>query len=348
MTERRPVRDAVAGALICAGILAVPLLWRPVLHAFHPAEGDQPSYLPALERSRPRYPFQADVVPDLQRYPPGIVTIGDSMAGRIDGDLLHELSHEDVSPLILNSTGSAYWYLVFKNYVVASGTHPKWVFVFFRDTNLTDVLFRLDGPYRATLDAVAHDREDELNHIVAARTQPRWHTVHQLADRAYEGRRGRDWLVPLFTDLPARVVAPGGPVKLLEAVNRAFTLDKLRPMAQADIAAADARDADFGANVDASVLPLMLSLAREHGLRLCFVRVLRRPVNGAPPSDPPVLQHYVRDLREYIERRGAVLLDDREEPELALLPYADGDHIAREARRPYTERFWARVSSLKP
>ena len=53
------------------------------------------------------------------------------------------------------------------NWVIASGIHPRVVFVFFRDTNLTDVLFRLDEQFRWSLDRVAHDREDELNSVVA-------------------------------------------------------------------------------------------------------------------------------------------------------------------------------------
>ena len=49
--------------------------------------------------------------------------------------------------------------------------HPAaLVFIFFRDTNLTDVMFRLDEQYRWSLDIAAHDREDELNAVVARRS----------------------------------------------------------------------------------------------------------------------------------------------------------------------------------
>jgi hypothetical protein len=30
------------------------------------------------------------------------------------------------------------------------------------------------------------------------------------------------------------------------------------------------------------------------------------------------------------------------------LPYGDGDHIAREARTPYTQRFWTKIQRLTP
>jgi hypothetical protein len=56
----------------------------------------------------------------------------------------------------------------------------------------------------------------------------------------------------------------------------------------------------------------------------------------------------VADLRAYVQARGGVLLDDRDDPALARLPYADGDHVTRDARLPYTDRFWARVAALTP
>ena len=53
------------------------------------------------------------------------------MAGRLDVARLTSLTQQNVAPILQNATGSAYWYLVFKNYVVASGIQPKWVIVFF-------------------------------------------------------------------------------------------------------------------------------------------------------------------------------------------------------------------------
>ena len=55
----------------------------------------------------------------------------------------------------------------------------------------------------------------------------------------------------------------------------------------------------------------MLRDARSAGLRLCFVRVQRRPEDGRPPY--PVarrLQGYVAKLSAYIQQRGGVFVDD--------------------------------------
>ncbi len=348
ITASRAGRIVVVAAALLALVLVVPFGWRVALAAWGPgAEDRQPSYLPTLERSRAREPFEAVVVDDLARLDPGIVVIGDSMAGRIDPDRLAALSHRAVGPILHNATGSAYWYLALKNFVVASGVRPDWVLVFFRDTNLTDVTFRLDGPYRSALDQAAHDREDELDAVVSRRRRGNWHAVHDAANRIYDVARAREWVEPALSRWPARLVAGDDAGRLLERVNDAFALERLRPMAQADLAAADLQQADVDRFVEASVLPLMLDLARAHDLRLVFVRVLRRPEHGQPPAEAPQMRQYVTQLRAYIEARGGFLLDDRDVPALAQLPYADGDHVARDARGPYTDLLWERLQDLE-
>jgi hypothetical protein len=212
---------------------------------------------------------------------------------------------------------------------------------------MTDVTFRLDGPYRPTLDSVARDLEPELDAVVARRTTGAWGDVHRIADRLYRVKAARAWLEPAVNVWPARVVAaPGREGVLLDRVNAAFTLEKLRSMAQADVETADTRDADFGRFVESSALPLMLSAARESDLRICLVRVMRRPANGAPPPQSAELQRYVADMRAYVEAHGGVFVDDHDSPELAQLPYADGDHVSRDARIPYTDHFWSVLQRL--
>ena len=342
-TSRYSTVPLIALAVV---VLVTPLAWRGVLWAWGPpASSEPPSYLPVLEATRERKPFIEEPIGALAGVDPGIVIVSDSMGGRIEPQRLGELANMSVVPILQNATGSAYWYFAFKNYVVASGIRPKWVLFFFRDTLLTDPTFRLTGPYRQKLDEVAREREDELNTILTARANGPWYSLHRLAATIYGTDRARDWLEPSLSAGTARAVGGKASATLLETINDAFTLDKLRSMPQADLAAEE-RDADFNANVTTSVLPAMLALAKQHGLRLGFVRVLRRPVNGEPPPESAALQRYVVDLRAYLEAHGATLIDDRDEPELAQLPYADGDHIAREALVPYTDRFWARLSKL--
>ncbi|ODS52305.1 MAG: hypothetical protein ABS36_17045 [Acidobacteria bacterium SCN 69-37] len=334
--------------VIAAIVLAVPLVWRWSWD-WRAGSGAaiEPSYLPALELERPRGPFADHPIGFLHDVQPKFVTIGDSMAGRIDPDVLAAVGGGPVAPILQNATGSAYWYLVFHNYVLVSGVQPRWVIVFFRDTNMTDVMFRLDGPYRWKLDEVAQDTEPVLNAIVDRRVGGGRRSVHRRIDSVYRVERTREWLDPILSRWPARLVAgEAGTARLLERTNAAFDLPRLRPMQQADMAAADDASADFDRFVEASVLPQLLDEARDAGIRLCLVRVLRRTQAGEPAVETPALARYTADLRRYVEARGAVYFDDRDDPELAALPYADGDHVAREARAPYTRRFWQKLQAF--
>ena len=178
-SESSPVARAAAGspesmfpsrAHAAAGLSALILITLvvpaviPLANARHAARPLPPTYLPALEGPRERTPFEQSRIPDLRTLQPGYVVIGDSMAGtRLDERRLDELTGVQVAPLLQAGSGSAFWYLALKNWVIASGIRPRMVLIFFRDTNLTDVMFRLDQQFRWALDLAALDREDELN-----------------------------------------------------------------------------------------------------------------------------------------------------------------------------------------
>ena len=349
-SRRRPAGFATAAiGVVVGGLLATPFAWRAAYATWGPEPAAvAPSYLPSLDGPRPRAPFDPGVIEGLERMQPGFVIIGDSMAGRIDEAHLQRISGRGVAPIRYAASGPALWYLVVKNWVVPSRIDPAWVVVFFRDTNLTDTLFRIDGPAPDRTDPMALDEEPELDALVAARLGGPWHGVHTTADRLYGIDRTRRWLEPALSAWAARVVV--GTRRrgdLIRQVNDTFALERLRPMDEADMQAAADRDADFAASVASSVLPAMLRLARERGLRLCFVRVLRRPVAGRPPVSSPALDRYMADLGGYIESNGGWLIDDRDDPRMAALAYNDGDHVDRSDRQRYTELFFEAISRLR-
>jgi len=339
-------RAGIQIAVIVAAIAAVPLLWRPVFRAFAPeAAAATPSYIPALEPARAREPFDPTPIDELRAANPGVVIIGDSMAGRIHKRRLEELTGAPVAPILRNATGSAHWFLIFKNYVVASGIRPNAVVVFFRETNLTDPMFRLGDPYRVNADYLARDFEPELNAAVASRTQGAWFRVHSAVDRLYGVEQTRRWLEPRLAVYPARMAAGENSAVLLDELNTAFALDRLRPSVAADMGAAAEDTLDFHRDVGRSVLPAWVTIAREHGLKLIFVRVLRRPENGRAPAESRAMQQYMRDLGAYLGANGAILRDDRHYPGMAALSYDDGDHISRSAMVPYTELFFEQMAA---
>lgn len=310
----------------------------------------EPSYLPALESARERVAFRPTPIQDLQRLQPAYVFIGDSMLGtRIDPAYLQGLTGEDVALLARAGTGSAYWYLAFKNYLVASGVKPKVVFFFFRDLNMTDPLFRLTGPFRWSIDEVAHETEPALNDVIATRTRGRWFRTHQGVNALYNVDRANAWVERQLYDWPARFWTDTEEQRRawLDALNfDVMGIDALRPMADADIAAAEDAEADFAGNVPRSVLPLIIDLAKRHDLTVGFVRVQRRPVNNRPPEQSPRLQQYVRDFQAYVEAQGMLFHDDTGDPQQTLAMYEDGDHVGREHRQRYTRIFWVHMNRL--
>jgi hypothetical protein len=342
------VRGAAPIGFLVALLLLVPFIIRAA-NRWHREIQETPSYLPALEGPRVRDTFNATPIGDLARMNPGYVIIGDSMAGtRIDPRRLTELAGRSIAPLLHPGAGPAWWYLVLKNWVIASRVQPRCVFIFFRDTNLTNVMFRLDEQYRWMIDFVAQDREDELNAVIASRTEGRWFRLAGAVEDLYGARPARRWMEPALTRSVGRTLIPSRRqhTAFMASMNARFSLDHLRPMEAADIQSAEERDADFGRYVGRSVLPLMLRDAKAAGLTLCFVRVQRRPEGGRPPYQSRALRRYVADLRAYIESHGAILHDDTGDSALTLDMYADGDHLAGTARRLYTEIFFERLKPL--
>jgi hypothetical protein len=328
---------------------ALPLLWHPAMARLS-TRAVEPSYLPALEASRERIAFRPGPIADLQRLRPSYVFIGDSMLGtRIDPGYLAGLVGEDVALLARAGTGPAYWYLSFKNYLIASGVRPKVTFFFFRDLNMTDPLFRLTGPFRWSLDEVAREQEPALNDVIAARMRGPWFRVHSGVNRLYNVDRANAWVERQLYDWPTRLWTDDEKARRawLDSLNfEIMGLDRLRPMAAADLQAAEDAQADFGGNMPPSVLPLIIELAKKHNLKVCFVRVQRRPVGNQPPPQSPRMQAYMRDFRAYVEGQGMAFHDDTGDPMQTLAMYEDGDHIGREHRQRYTRQFRVNLNRL--
>jgi hypothetical protein len=334
--------------LVIAAAFLAPLL----LPAINRAVADELpglGYLPALKLRRPHVAFNPQPIADLQYGKPTWVFIGDSMLGtRIEPLHLGEMSstHDElVSMLYHAATGPAWWYLAFKNHLIASGLKPRAVFVFFRDTNLTDTLFRLESLYGAALDGVAHEEEHDLNALVAARTHGLWSRLHAAALRAYEYDVAASWLEPGVRRWFVNYRYPDASARLRfdRSLNERFDLANLRGDVAADLSGAN-EAADFERDLPTSVLPGMVALAKEHGVPLCFVRVQRRPNGATPPDQSPNLRRYVGDLKAYLAANGMAFHDDWGDPELPESIYADGDHVRD--RRHYTEVFRRRLDPL--
>lgn len=337
------MRTGLPGIALVA--LLVPLGLRPVASAV--TAGMPRSYLPALETFRARVPYDPTFREDIRKIRPQVLFIGDSMLGsRIDPTHMTRTIRRQSWWVMQPGTGPAWWYLALKNHVLAAGVKPRVVFVFFRDDNLTDVMFRLDPAFRWSLDTVAGPEEPELNAVVARRRAGGWAPVHEAVDAIYDvapvRARAAEWL----GDWPVRRVAGERRAAAFEkAMNGLFAFDRLRPEAAADMAAGGTRG-DFDEVVSRSILPEMLRLARDNGIRLVAVRVKRRPGPDGVTPQTPALVRYVRDLGAYLAANGSALVDDTPDPVQTLAWFKDGDHMLGVKRREYTEHFARRAAPL--
>ncbi len=326
--------------LIVIAVLALllPLGLRPV--AARVSAGAPLSYLPALETFRQRVPYDPTFREDIRKIRPEFVFIGDSMLGcRIEPTHMRRTINRQTWWVMQPGTGSAWWYLAFKNHVLGADVVPKAAIFFFRDYNLTDVMFRLDAAFRWSLDTVAGPEEPELNAALARRRQGGWSAVHAAVNRVYHPAplvaRADDRLGQWPSEL---LVGPRRAAAFTKDMNDLFAFERLRPMPQADMAAEQAQ-ADFSETLPTSILPELIRLARSRGVRLAFVRVQRRPRPDGPPRESPVLRQYIADLRAYLDAEGAVFIDDTGNPAFTLDWYKDGDHLLGSRRREYTEMF---------
>jgi hypothetical protein len=344
--DRRP-SAALLIAVVLIGIAVAPLLLRP-LNAVVAGELPPLGYLPSLQFRRTLQRFDEDAIGRLRYGNPAWVFIGDSMLGRIDPLHLGRISstHDEIVSFLFHpATGPAWWYLAFKNHLVASGIKPRATFIFFRDTNLTDTLFRLEPGYGTSLDLVARRPvERELDAIVARRRRGAWHRLHDAVGRLYQADFAASWMEPLVRRwwVHWRRRSPGARDAFEHQLNDKFYIDNLRYDVAADMAAAE--DPDFHRDLPTSVLPLIVDLAKRHALTVCFVRVQRRPIGGRPPEQSEQLLRYVADLREWLDRNGMLFHDDTGDPEMTLDLYTDGDHVGD--KRRYTDIFRQRLDPL--
>jgi hypothetical protein len=331
---------------VVAGILVVPLGLRAIAAAVRSPKA-VPSYIPAIESPRERPGMDDSVIAKLRGAQPDFIIIGNSMArSRISTvDLSRLVGGNGVIGLFEAARESAYWYLAFKNWIVEPGIRPRAVIIFFRDQNLTDPMFRL---WPGTLDRVAHDSEPRLNAILAARVHGTYHRWHTATQAVYQWDVVRAWLEPMLVKAPLALAADGPDrTALADRMNdEVFALKAMRQMAAADMAAADDAALDFHRFLPMSVLPEIIRLSKESGIRVGFVRVQRRPDADGPPPQSRALQRYVADLAAYLAANGADFHDDWGDPDLPLEIYADGDHVKDEYRDYYTRVLFRKAPGL--
>jgi hypothetical protein len=307
--------------------------------------------VPALvmRPSQSQVSFDPTPLVQLREAQPEYVFLGDSMLdSRIDGPYLEELlGGRRVTVLAPGGSATARWYLAFKNYVIPSGVRPRVVFIFFRDRYFSQPRLRTDGRYRREMEAAMQPDEPVVRRLVD-KPSGSGPDLGRLVERAYPVVGLRATVREDIQKLAATVVSAKAEREvLIEKTNASFGVRHLRPDLPSELTVAEAAEAaPFSPDREISFLPHLVELAGRHRLRLCLVRVKRRPNQGNVRTQDPELRSYVAALKSYVEASGHYFHDDTDDATLTLATYQDGDHLYEEARGPYTQRFVRRLAPL--
>ncbi|MCB0338251.1 MAG: hypothetical protein KDD53_01545 [Bdellovibrionales bacterium] len=240
---------------------------------------------------------------------------------------------------------SAHWYLILKNYILASKVLPKSVFVFYRDTVLTEPELRTTGAYRTKTERLQLDQEPEFRKIAIERCQPTLHSDTNRYSHLFPLVQFRDKanLIINNTALSFALVSSDQRPQFLAKVNKIFHYAELR----SDLVGDDLGGLDneitkktFRESLNCSFLPLIIELCKTHGMKLNFIRVQKRPTIKGAAKRSAALVAYLKDLDSYLEGAGVGTFDLTGDPKIRLRWYADGDHIAPKYKQEYTRHFF--------
>jgi len=286
----------------------------------------------------------------LQLANPDYVFIGNSMLdSRISPDHLHTLTGKKSFLLWEGGAQSAVWYLMLKNVVIPSGVKPQAVFVFFRDTFLTEPHFRTDGAYRRDIISFSTDNEPVLNTILKKDATGREQFVERLRD-----------IYPILETNSQQVIAKisGSCIQNLSHIfSGNFEMSQVNTLldyshfrrSDADGENAPAESTlnyNFSAALPVSFLPHMIKLAKENHVPLIFIRVERRPVHAMAQVQSAELNSYIHELRTYLNQEKIGFHDFTGDPRITLDMYSSGDHIDENNKKLYTEIFAATLRDM--
>ncbi len=279
---------------------------------------------------------------EIQKEKPEVILLGNSVINSgMDLQLFEQLVGLRSLKFSFPGTASAYWYLLMKSNITTANPPPRYLLVFFLDNLLTAPELGVNGlAYQALIDEVAGESETILLQ------KAYWSQIHPF-------ERWLDSRLPLFGEretlkekidnrlkytLPFQV-QHCDKICLDDALDKTFTqLNMIQDnFAQPDEKADpwSGNDWDFNALVEDSFLPDMISLAREKGIQLVFVREKNARVMTL--TDESVdMRLYFQQMKDYLSAREVLYLDYAHEPSLTLDMFRDRMHLSEVGKQVFT------------
>ncbi len=299
-----------------------------------------------------RREFDPKPIARLGHKQPEVVMIGDSvLGGAIDPALFaRETGLRDVELLWNGGAASAAWYLLLKNYVVASGIHPRLVCIFFRERMLTDATFRTTPTYRHFLESISHEKEPVYRAILQGDTEEQ-SVLGRVVDWLYPLNSRRHVQAEKISRLAFRV-ASGGSARigrLRRRVNETFDVARLRDEIMNESAEISGeKPEEFNPDPKLNFLPHIVATAKEAGIPLCFVREKRYPLPDGTTPQSEDIQRYTADLRRWVESNGCLFFDltNNPKPDQTMYTKPGDDHIRKGAKEQATKIYAEKLRPL--
>lgn len=306
--------------------------------------------LPAFIRPDQPVEGKEDVpklINDLQRENPDYIFIGNSMLNsRIDKGLFDDLTKKKCFLLWRGGSESAVWYLMLKNGVIPSDIKPKMIFIFFRDTNLTESGYRTEGKYKRYIETFSSDNEITLNKILAKNKTPlelfkqKLVIIYPILSGHPQERMSKN--IEKFINFTSQGRSRKFNVsEINEILDYKHSVEKA---VNEEIANSYKINYDFKSTLPDSFLPHIIQMIKSIQSKPVFIRVQRRPIDDKPPVQSEELKKYIIDLKSYLSKQDCIYYDFTGDPRLKLSMYRNGDHIDAKFTKEYTTIF---VDTLK-
>lgn len=263
------------------------------------------------------------------------IVLGNSIArSNVNTATLNERFEGDFVMYNRDGSYSAFWYLAVKNLFMQLKTKPKAILIIFRETDLTDPTYGVQGYRESDLVKMSVENEPVL-------TEKVWKPVMGGAGNM------------LFQNVPfihgreavkAKIYPTAKAMTMLlfdrQDGDIGVTINKMmnaliRPAARGEDPGEGSDRKDFDSRLDASLLPDIIEVAKRNDVTLVMVRAKKKAYVSKPQSAE--MAAYMEHLKAYLEKNGAFLIDYGGLANLTEKDFTDGDHLNERGKVVFTD-----------
>ena len=265
---------------------------------------------------------------------PEVVVIGNSLVKEgVDEKILSTSLNSSAMTIYAVGSGSAFWYLAFKNAVIASAVNVPIVAIVFTDDGLTNPTAGVYGYPKKHLDQMVSGCETLLDERAywsqmsfIERVLTRFFPPYRLRNecRTFVEKATHQvvsWFVPSYNKYDVD-----------ESVEHVFSDKNMisELVNKRQLAGSETQQIlEFEVAVEKSFLPEMIRISKDAGIRLVFVRYKRRRV-AEGYSDGAQMTGYLNKLKAYLTVNDVDFIDFTNDQRIGIQHYAYGNHFNRE------------------